>query len=220
MTLPVMLIINVFIVVILGVIARFFKAGKQESAEGWNFGFTNRDLILMAVIAAISGVVNTGTGILWNAANAAGGPLAGAALQGAFMWSYILAFFLVRKPGAMLIVAVLDTAVEALLGNPSGIATIGWGVTQGLAAEVVLAICNYRFFNWFSLGVAGAAVSQFGTVWTAYLFGWDTTPEVVRQYWIAAPINLVSGFILSGLLGLALGKMIARTGLVRATRSS
>jgi len=220
MTLPVMLIINVFIVVILGVIARFFKAGKQESAEGWNFGFTNRDLILMAVIAAISGVVNTGTGILWNAANAAGGPLAGAALQGAFMWSYILAFFLVRKPGAMLIVAVLDTAVEALLGNPSGIATIGWGVTQGLAAEVVLAICNYRFFNWFSLGVAGAAASQFGTVWTAYLFGWDTTPEVVSQYWIAAPINLVSGFILSGLLGLALGKMIARTGLVRATRSS
>lgn len=220
MTLPVMLIINVLIVVILGVIARFVKPGKQESAEGWNFGFTNRDLILMAVIAAISGVVNTGTGILWNAANAAGGPLAGAALQGAFMWSYILTFFLVRKPGAMLIVAVLDTAVEALLGNPSGIATIGWGVTQGLAAEVVLAICNYRFFNWLSLGLAGAAASQFGTVWTAYLFGWDTTPEVVSQYWIATPINLVSGFILSGLLGLALGKMIARTGLVRATRSS
>lgn len=220
MTLPVMLIINVLIVVILGVIARFVKPGKQESAEGWNFGFTNRDLILMAVIAAISGVVNTGTGILWNAANAAGGPLAGAALQGAFMWSYILTFFLVRKPGAMLIVAVLDTAVEALLGNPSGIATIGWGVTQGLAAEVVLAICNYRFFNWLSLGLAGAATSQFGTVWTAYLFGWDTTPEVVSQYWIATPINLVSGFILSGLLGLALGKMIARTGLVRATRSS
>ncbi len=220
MTLPVMLIVNVIIVILLGVIARFVKAGKEETAAGWNFGFTNRDLILMAVIAAISGVVNTGTGILWNAANAAGGPLAGAALQGAFMWSYILAFFLVRKPGAMLIVAVLDTAVEALLGNPSGIATIGWGVTQGIAAEVVLAICNYRFFNWLSLGLAGAAASQFGTVWTAYLFGWDTTPEVVSQYWTAAPINLISGFILSGLLGLALGKMIARTGLVRATRSS
>ncbi len=220
MTLPVMLIVNVIIVILLGVIARFVKVGKEETAAGWNFGFTNRDLILMAVIAAISGVVNTGTGILWNAANAAGGPLAGAALQGAFMWSYILAFFLVRKPGAMLIVAVLDTAVEALLGNPSGIATIGWGVTQGIAAEVVLAICNYRFFNWLSLGLAGAAASQFGTVWTAYLFGWDTTPEVVSQYWTAAPINLISGFILSGLLGLALGKMIARTGLVRATRSS
>jgi energy-coupling factor transport system substrate-specific component len=215
-----MVLINILIIIILGLIARFVKLGKQESAEGWNFGFTNRDLILMAVIAAISAVVNTGTGILWNSANAAAGPLAGAALQGAFMWAYILTFFLVRRPGAMLMVGILDTTLEVFLGNPAGVATIGWGISQGLAAEVVLAICNYRFFNWFSLGLAGAAASQFGTVWTAYLFGWDPSPEAVSQYWIAAPINLISGFILSGLLGLALGKMIARTGLVRATRSS
>lgn len=129
MTLSTMLIINVLIIVMLGIIARFIKPGKQESADGWNFGFTNRDLFLMGVIAVISGLVNTGTGILWNAAIESAGPWAGAVLQGAFMWSYILIFFLVRKPGAMLMVAVLDTAVEALLGNPSGIATIGWGLT-------------------------------------------------------------------------------------------
>jgi len=219
-TLSQVFMLNILIVVILGIIARLIKPGNQESGAGWTVMFTNRDLTLVAMIAVLSGVINSGLGILWNQVSQTAGPLAGAALQGAFMWSYILAFFLIRKPGTMFFVAVLDTAVEALLGNPSGIATIGWGVTQGLAAEVVLAICNYRFFNWFSLGLAGAAASQFGTFWTAYLFGWDTTPEVVSQYWIATPINLVSGFILSGLLGLALGKIIARTGLVRATRSS
>jgi len=219
MTLPVMLIINIIIVVILGLIARLIKVGGEEISGGWDFGFTTRDLILLAVISAISGVINTGTGILWNAANAAGGPLAGAALQGAFMWAYLLAFFLVRKPGSMLIVGLLETAIEALLGNPSGIATLGWGLTQGLAAEAVMAICNYTKAGWLAFGLAGAAASQFGTVWTAYLFGWDTTPEVIQQYWLAAPINLISGFILSGLLGFALGKMIARTGLVRAART-
>ncbi|MFZ5807703.1 MAG: ECF transporter S component [Chloroflexota bacterium] len=219
MTLPIMLLINVLIVVVLGVLARLIKVGGEEVNGGWTFGFTTRDLILLAVIGAISGVINTGTGILWNAANAAGGPLAGAALQGAFMWAYLLAFFLVRKPGSMLIVGLLETAIEALLGNPSGVATIGWGLMQGLGAEGVMALCNYSRAGWLAFGLAGAAASQFGTVWTAYLFGWDTTPEVVGQYWMAAPINLISGFIISGLLGFALGKMIAKTGLVRAARA-
>jgi len=218
MTLPIMIVINLIIVVVLGLIARFVKVGGEQGKGGWNFNYTTRDLILLAVIGAISGVINTGTGIVWNAANAAGGPLAGAALQGAFMWAYLLAFFLVRKPGSMLIVGLLETAIEALLGNPSGVATLGWGLTQGLGAEIVMAICNYGNFGWLAFGLAGAAASQLGTVWTAYLFGWDTSADVVRQYWIAAPINMVSGFVISGLLGWWLGKMIARTGLVRAAR--
>lgn len=190
----------------------------EAKSGGWNFNYTTRDLIMIAVISAISGVVNTGTGIVWNAANAAGGPLAGAALQGAFMWAYLLAFFLVRKPGAMLAVGLIETAIEAVLGNPSGIATMGWGLTQGLAAEAVMAIANYRNFSMGAFMLAGAAASQFGTVWTAYLFGWDSSPAVVTQYWIAAPINLISGAILSGLVGYWLGQAISRTGLVRAAR--
>jgi len=220
MTLPIMIIVNLVVVVVLGLIGRFVKVGGERAKGGWNFNFTTRDLILLAVIGAISGVINTGTGIVWNAANAAGGPLAGAALQGAFMWGYLLAFFLVRKPGSMLIVGLLETAIEALLGNPSGVATLGWGLTQGLGCEIVMAICNYGNFGWLAFGLAGAAASQLGTVWTAYLFGWDTSAEVVRQYWIAAPINMVSGFVISGLLGWWLGKMIARTGLVRAARGA
>jgi energy-coupling factor transport system substrate-specific component len=216
MTLPIMIVVNLVIVVLLGLIARFVKVGGEEGQGGWNFNYSTRDLILLAVIGAISGVVNTGTGIVWNAANAAGGPLAGAALQGAFMWAYLLAFFLVRKPGSMLIVGVVETAIEAVLGNPSGVATIGWGITQGLGAEIVMAFCNYKDFGWLAFALAGAAASQLGTVWTAWLFGWDSSAEVVQQYWIAAPINMISGFILSGLLGWWLGKLIARTGLVRA----
>ena len=118
MTLPIMLVINLIIIVALGLVARLVKVGSEHEKGGWNFKFTTRDLILLAVIGAISGVVNTGTGILWNGANAAGGPLAGAALQGAFMWGYLLAFFLVRKPGSMLIVGLLETAIEALLATP------------------------------------------------------------------------------------------------------
>lgn len=191
---------------------------KTATTGGWNFNYTTRDLILLAVIGAIAGVVNVGMGIVWNAANAAGGPLAGAALQGTFMWAYLLAFFLVRKPGTMLILGVIEATIEALLGNPSGISTLGWGITQGLGAEAVMAMCGYQNFSLLAFAMAGAAASQFGTVWSAYLFGWDTTPAVVQQYWMAAPINLISGAIFSGFLGYWLGKTIAKTGLVRSAR--
>jgi energy-coupling factor transport system substrate-specific component len=219
MDLTLMIVVNILIVLVLGLLARFVKIGEQDTqAGGWNFNFSTSDLIILAVIGAIAGVINTGTGILWAAANTAGGPLAGAALQGAFMWAYLLAYYLVRKPGSMLLVALVETAMEALLGNPSGFATLGWGLTQGIAAEAVMAFVNYSQFGWWAFALAGAASSQFGTVWTAYLFGWDSTPAVVQQYWMAAPINLISGALLSGLLGLWLGKMIERTNLLRTTR--
>jgi len=219
MNLPVMIVVNVLIVAVLGLLARFVKLGEQDTkGGGWNFNYTTSDLIILAVIGAIAGVINTGTGNLWAMANSAGGPLAGAALQGAFMWAYLLAFFLVRKPGAMLIVGLIETGMESLLGNPSGFATLGWGLTQGLGAEAVMAFVYYSNFSWWTFLLAGAGASQFGTVWTAYLFGWDSTPEIVSQYWMAAPINLISGAILSGLLGFWLAKMIERTGLLRATR--
>jgi energy-coupling factor transport system substrate-specific component len=214
-----MLVINLLIVAVLGLLAKYVKIGQAETTKGgFNFSYTTSDLIILAVIGAIAGVVNTGTGIVWAAANSAGGPLAGAALQGAFMWAYLLAYFLIRKPGTMLIVGLIETGMEALLGNPSGISTLGWGLTQGLGAEAVMAFVNYSNFGWWVFGLAGAAASQFGTVWTAWLFGWDSTPEIVNAYWTATPINLVSGFIFSGLLGWWLGKMVERTGLLRTTR--
>jgi energy-coupling factor transport system permease protein len=219
MTLPVMIVVNVLILIVLGLLARFVKFGDQDArGGGWNFNYSTSDIIILAVIGAIAGVVNTGTGIIWNAANAAGGPLAGAALQGAFMWAYLLAFFLVRKPGAMLVVGIIETAMEALLGNPSGISTIGWGITQGLGAEAVMAFANYNNFSWWAFLLAGMGTSQFGTVWTAWLYGWDSTPEVVNQYWMSTPINMISGAIVSGLLGWWLGKTVERTGLLRTTR--
>ena len=42
--------------------------------------------------------------------------------------------------------------------------------------------------------------------------------HIVSAYWTATPINLISGFIFSGLLGWWLGKTVEKTGLLRTTR--
>ncbi|NPV57897.1 MAG: ECF transporter S component [Anaerolineae bacterium] len=186
----------------------------SEKNSGWNFNYTTRDIVIIAVIAAIAGVVNTGVGNLWYLLNSSLGALGGALLQGAFMWAYILAMWLVKKPGAALLVGLVETGVEILMGNASGIGTLGWGLTQGIGVEAVMAITRYKQFDLLTAMMAGAAASQFGTVWTAILFGWD--PAYARDVWLAIPINLISGLVLSGVVGYYLAKALGKTGLVRS----
>ena len=191
---------------------------QNSSTSGWNFRYTTRDIVIIAVIAAITGVINTGVGNVWYLLNTALGPLGGALLQGAFMWAYILAMWLVRKPGTALLVGLIEASVEILLGNAAGVGTLGWGLLQGLGIEAVMAICNYSKYGLVAAICAGAAASQLGTVWTAVLYGWD--PATASNVWLATPINLVSGAVLSGVLGYYLAKAIARTGLIRSARST
>ncbi|HOA25076.1 MAG: ECF transporter S component [Aggregatilineales bacterium] len=207
------LIVNVAIVVVLGLVAML--VGERTTKDGgFNFNYTTRDIVIIAVIAAIAGVVNTGAGNLWYLMNTSLGPLGGALLQGSFMWAYILVMFLVRRPGAALLVGLIETAVELLLGNAAGIGTLGWGLTQGIAVEAVVAFTSYRKFDLWTALAAGAAASQFGTVWTAIFYGWD--PATANDVWLAVPVNIISGIVLSGLIGYLLSRAIAQTGLVRS----
>lgn len=179
-----------------------------------NFNYTTNDIVLIAILGAITGVVNAGLGNVWALANTSLGPLGGALLQGSFMWAYILVMWLVRKPGAALLLGLLEAAVEILMGNQAGIATLGWGISQGLAVEAVMAISSYRNFSLLAALMAGAASSQFGTIWTAIFYGWD--PAAAKDVWLAMPVNLISGLILSGLLGYLLAQALAKTGLIRS----
>ncbi len=186
----------------------------NTAKAGWNMKYTTRDIVIIAVIAAIAGIVNTGVAQVWNLANSSLGPLGGALLQGSFMWAYVLVMWLVRKPGAAIFLGLIESAVEILLGNPAGLGTLGWGVAQGIGIEVVMAISNYRSYGLLAAVLAGAASSQFGTTWTAILYGWD--PAYASDVWMAVPVNLISGVIFSGLLGFYLFKALAKTGLVRS----
>ena len=186
----------------------------ETKRGGWDFHYTSRDIVILAVIAAISGVVNTGLSQIWTLANTALGPLGGALLQGTFMWSYVLAMWVVRKPGAALAIGLIGTMIQVVAGNPAGIASTGWGVTQGLAIEGVMALANYKKYSLVVAMLAAAASSQFGTLWTAILFGWD--PATSRDVWIAVPVQMLVGAVVSGLIGYGLAQAIRRTGLVRA----
>ncbi len=206
-------IFNVAVLVITGLVARFTDKNITEKKKG---GYTTQNLVIVAVLAAIAGVINTGVGNLWYLVNTSLGPLGGALIQGMFMWAYILAVFIVRKPGIALIFGLIEAGTEVLLGNAAGIGTLGWGISQGLAIEAVLLLCTYSRFGFITAVMAGMAASQFGTLWTSIFYGWD--PSYSKDVWMAIPINLISGAVFSGALGYFLAVKIAKTGLVRSSK--
>jgi len=206
-------IFNVVVVVLLGLIARFTDKNKMVKEQG---GYSTQNLVIVAVLAAITGVINTGIGNLWYLANTSLGPLGGALIQGMFMWAYILAVFIVRKPGIALMFGLIEASTEVLLGNAAGIGTLGWGISQGLAIEVVLFCVSYSRFGLITAIMAGIASSQFGTLWSSVFYGWD--PSYSKDVWMAVPVNMISGAIFSGLLGYALSTRLAKTGLIRSSR--
>lgn len=206
-------IFNVVVVVALGLIARFTDKNVIDKDKT---GYSTQNLVIVAVLAAIAGVINTGVGNLWYLANTSLGPLGGALIQGMFMWAYILAVFIVRKPGIALIFGVIEASTEVLLGNAAGIGTLGWGISQGLAIEAVLLCVGYSRFGLITALMAGMASSQLGTLWSSIFYGWD--PAYSKDVWLAVPINIISGAIFSGGLGFYLATKLAKTGLIRSSR--
>lgn len=211
------LLVNLLIIAIAGVLARLVpgeKIRKDEDPIPWKW--TTRDIVIVAVLAAIVGIIQTGESYIFQASLALGGALGSAVFQGAFGWGYVIAFMLIRKPGAMLVFAILETSVEALTGNPAGIYTVGWGVTQGLAAEAVMAFIRWNKMSPWVFFLTSAVNAQFGTVWSWYLYGWEDT---MRAYWLSIPLTLLAGGIISGLLGYVIGKALSKSGLIRAART-
>ena len=210
------LIVNLLIVVVGGLLARSVPGETLRSKDSpipWEWSV--RDIVLVAVLAAIVGVIQTGESYIFQTSLALGGAIGSAIFQGAFGWGYVIAFMLIRKPGAMVIFAILETSVEALTGNPAGIYTIGWGLTQGLAAEAVMVFVRWNKLSPWVFVLSSAVNAQFGTVWSWYLYGWEDT---MMAYWISIPLTLIAGGLISGLIGYYIGLGLSRGGLVRAAR--
>jgi len=174
------------------------------------------DLMATAVIGVVFGVAYWG----WSSAyTALSTPVAGfigpsvGLLGGPWLLAGVVGGLVVRRPGAALFAEMLAAAVEALLGNEWGWATLISGSLQGLGVEVALAIFLFRRFGWpvAMLGGALAATFEFCYEWHAYWQG--TTLDFKLGYW---GFFVLSGAVVAGLGGWALTRALAATGAIDA----
>jgi energy-coupling factor transport system permease protein len=118
-------------------------------------GFTTVELVIIAIVAVVMGVVNTWFGVLWTAVAAAGGPIWPQVIN-PFGMVVTIAMLIVRKPGAALLAGVINGLIQFLTGNPAGLWSIAFGVGHGIGAEIWYAIFRYKAFGWLQVFLASA----------------------------------------------------------------
>lgn len=173
------------------------------------------DILVTIVIAVVFGIIYKIWGPMYDVFK----PLGLHAEQLSYgMWflAGTFAFLIIRKPGVAVLAEVAAASVSALLGSEWGIATLWYGLLQGLGAEIVFAIFLYRNFSvWVaSLAAIGAAagslVLDFGYGYIEQLTAWN--------YTLFIGLRLIGSIVIAGIFAYSLAKALELTGVTKVLR--
>lgn len=180
--------------------------GMQQSPGGWRLV----DIVTVAVIAVVFGVVFQVWNVVWEASSW-GFPPARGVIYGVWMLPAVVAPLVVRRPGAAIFAETLAAVVEMVAGSPWGLGTLVYGLVQGAAAELIFAFVIYRSWGLPAALLAGAASGVGGALldlafyyadWSA---GWQLTYVVI----VAISAGAIAGFG-----GWLVVRALARTGVL------
>ncbi len=171
-----------------------------------------RDLVLIAVVGIAFGVLAAYYATLDMMMISLLGPLGSSITYGFFFVSALLAGYIVQKPGAALLAGIINGFGQALAGNPWGIIALIYGLLNGGGAELGFLAFRYRRWNLVSLSV-GATITAIACY--IYEYFQYSYAEFSVGYRIATlVVRIVSGIVLGAVLSWAIGRGVARTGVL------
>lgn len=188
------------------------KYEKVVGSRRKKFYFANRDLLVMAVLSGIGGVLSTYVGYLGNLLNRIFGVPFGAGqfVAGLHVFWIILAAGLVRRPGAATIAGLLKGIVELLTGSTHGVAIVLVSFIQGLVVDLVLLLM--RRHGPLVYAVAGG-LSAASNVIAFQLLYFSGAP--LGYILFVSGLALISGCLLAGIFGSGVLDLVAEAGLLR-----
>ncbi|HBW35576.1 ECF transporter S component [Desulfosporosinus sp. BICA1-9] len=173
----------------------------MEPALQSTYGSKSRNLLMIAVISGLGGVLSTYIGYIGNLLNRlVGVPFgAGQFISGLHIYWLLMVACLTGKPGAATAAGLLKGLVEFFTGSTHGIAIIVVGLIQGFVIDLVLfiKIKKNREYPLLTLAIAGGlgAVSNVLVFQLLYFSG--ASPVYIGIICSAA---LISGVIFGGYL--------------------
>ena len=193
---------------------------SEETSSKQRFYFTTRDLLIMAVLAALGGVASTYINALGDAVEAFLG------FPGATQWAaglhviwIVLAIAITGKPGTGVAIGALKGAVELMSGNSHGIIVLLVDLVAGLLVDFGFLLFKNKK-SLFPYLVAGSLASG-SNVLVFQIFA--TLPEnivaasAILILFLAA---LVSGVVFAGLVPYLVINALVKAGVVRITEQS
>lgn len=170
----------------------------MEETSQKKYYFSNRDLLVIAILSGIGGVMSTYIGYLGNLVNRIFGVPFGAGqfVSGLHIFWFILAAGLIRKPGAAAAAGLLKGVIEMLTGSTHGVAIILVSLMQGLMVDLVIFVLRRHNLTSYILAGGIAAASN---VFVFQLLYFSHAPFPYLLF--ISLIAFVSGVLLAGSLG-------------------
>jgi energy-coupling factor transport system substrate-specific component len=137
---------------------------------------------------------------------------------GLWLFPGVLAGLVVRRPGAGLFVELVAAIISSLFGSSWGATVLVSGVTQGIGAELGVAIAGgYKRFGIQAGLLAGALTGLAGSINDTYIMRWY--PEYSTGWiWAYILCVVISGAVV-GVLMWFVTRGLAATGALSALRS-
>jgi energy-coupling factor transport system substrate-specific component len=176
------------------------------------FGLTVIDILTLAVIGIVFGVLSAFWQTIYIGAGAVAGPLGSAIVGGFVCIPAILAPYIIRKPGVALLAEIISVFGQVLAGNPFGVIILVYGLAQGLPAELVFLATRYKRWDWPILLAAGA-LSQAGS-WVASVWVFSFFTFSIPLLIAVLVAQMISGAVLAGVVSKLLGDGLLRTGVL------
>ena len=174
--------------------------------------WTQREILILAVIGAVFAVLYLGWVQVWLVSQAVFGPVTMDIAMGFWFIASIVAAAIIRKPGAAFLAEVLAAAIELLLGSPAGLMLVVSAAIQGAGAEAAFAATRWRNYSLPVLMAAGvgAALASFAYTWVRFDYGALEPGLLVLMF----TLRCLSGALLGGLLGHVVVEALYRTGVL------
>jgi energy-coupling factor transport system substrate-specific component len=134
------------------------------------------------------------------------------------MWfiASTVAFLIIRKPGVAVLAEVAAAHGEFIFGGQWGVATLVYGLVQGLAAELIFALFRYRRYDIFTVSLAGV-LSAVVSVVVDYYYGY-IGDLALWNLLLYIGFRIVGSIIIAGLFAYLIVQALEKTGVTNLVR--
>jgi energy-coupling factor transport system substrate-specific component len=181
-------------------------------------GFTLLEIVIMAIIGVINGVLGTPNamaGRFFMTFSGSYGFLAFAAICGGFYVAGPLCGYIIRKPGAATIAETMNGVAQVLSGNPNGIAVLAAGFLQGFMSDLGFAFYGYKRWTLSVIALSGALAPLLQQIPEVYFFGFGDMG--ISYNLLALIIRMASGAVYAIVLVKPIALALVKAGVLRGT---
>jgi energy-coupling factor transport system substrate-specific component len=205
-------------VAIIGIVLAAIAYTMNRTSGKFFVAFTLMEIVIMAIIGVINGVLGTPNamlGRLFMTFSGSYGFLAFAAVCGGFYISGPLCGYIIRKPGAATIAETMNGVAQVLSGNPNGIMVLGAGFLQGFMSDLGFALYGYKKWTLQAIALSGALAPLLQQVPEVYFFGVGDLG--LPYHLLALVIRMISGAVYAIVLVKPIAHALANAGVLRGT---